>query len=60
MPVTEAGSYPLEQSGTYNFNVALGAFAGDGHIDIAAIGSQAASSQLTLFANNGTGVFSTC
>ncbi len=55
---TEAGSYPLEQPGTYNFNVALGAFAGDGHVDIAAIGAQAASSQLTLFANNGAGVFS--
>jgi hypothetical protein len=55
---TEDGSYPLEHPATYNFNVALGAFAGDGHLDIAAIGAQAASSQLTLFANNGAGIFS--
>ena len=37
---TEGGFYPLEQASTYNFDVALGAFAGDGHIDIAAIGAQ--------------------
>jgi len=60
---TEGGFYPLEQASTYNFDVALGAFAGDGHVDIAAIGSQfsgaqLSGSQLTLFANNGAGVFS--
>jgi hypothetical protein len=55
---TPAGSYPLEQSNTYNFDVVLGAFAGDGHLDIAAIGSPFQGSQLTLFTKNGAGVFS--
>lgn len=55
---TPGGFYPLEQPGTYNFDVALGAFAGDGHIDIAAIGSPFSGSPLTLFANHGAGVFS--
>jgi hypothetical protein len=55
---TQGVFYPLEQPNTYNFDVALGAFAGDGHVDIAAIGSQFSGSPLTLFANNGAGVFS--
>jgi hypothetical protein len=60
---TEGGSYQLDQPNTYNFDVALGAFADDGDVDIAAIGAQHSGtqsfgSQLTLFANNGAGVFS--
>jgi FG-GAP-like repeat/FG-GAP repeat len=55
---TPGGFYPLEQPNTYNFDVALSAFAGDGHVDIAAIGSPFQGSQLTLFTNNGAGVFS--
>ena len=55
---TESGSYPLEQTNNFEFKVALGNFAGDGHVDIAAIGSPFQGSQLTLFTNNGAGVFS--
>ena len=47
-------SYPSEQPNTFQFEVALGAFAGDGRTDIATIGSQ-----LSVLANAGTGSFST-
>lgn len=53
----ESGSYPVEQPNNFEFEVALGAFAGDGHIDIAAIGEAFLGSQLTLFTNSGAGVF---
>jgi FG-GAP-like repeat len=60
---TEGGFYPLEQPNTYNFVVALGAFAGDGHVDVAAVGAQWSGPQLTgslltVLANNGSGVLS--
>jgi hypothetical protein len=54
----ESGSYPLEQPNNFEFKVALGNFAEDGHVDIAAIGSPFHGSQLTLFTNSGAGVFS--
>jgi len=53
---TVGGFYPLEQPSTYDFDVALGAFAGDGHLDIAAIGS--AGSPLTVLTNSGNDLFS--
>jgi hypothetical protein len=51
---SEVASYPSEQPGRFDFEVAFGAFAGDGHADIATVGSQ-----LSVFANNGAGLFST-
>ncbi len=51
---SEVASYPSEQSGRFDFEVALGAFAGGGHLDMATIGSR-----LSVLANNGAGVFST-
>ena len=55
---TEGGFYPLEQPNSFNFNVALGAFADDGHVDIAAIGSPFLASPLTVLTNGGDGSFS--
>ena len=55
---TVGGFYPLEQPNNYNFNVALGAFAGDGHVDIAAIGSPFSGSPITVLTNSGDGLFS--
>jgi hypothetical protein len=50
---SEAGAYASEQPGTFEFQLALGTFAGTGHVDVATI-----ASQVSVLANNGLGAFS--